>query len=327
MKKIRQEIIDVLLKSRQVLVTAHKGPDGDSLGSQLGLSGFLTAQNISHFVVNDGAIPGKYMFLPGSDTILDAKTFVPPAEPFDTAVVIECSNLDRIGRVKQYIDKDCRIINIDHHQDNILFGNINLKDTKASAAGEMVFDVLKQSGFNMNKDIADNLYTAILTDTGRFHYNSTTPHCLRIAAELLEYGADTVKITEKVYFSMTPAMVRLTGMVLSGMKYLFDGRLCLMTLDKKMFREANSRKGDTEGLVNYSLYADGVELGVLFTELDADRTKVSLRSQDDINVAEIAARYNGGGHFNASGCIVELPLEKAKEVVVECLKESLDGSI
>jgi phosphoesterase RecJ-like protein len=299
MKKIRQEIIDVLLKSRQVLVTAHKGPDGDSLGSQLGLSGFLTAQNISHFVVNDGAIPGKYMFLPGSDTILDAKTFVPPAEPFDTAVVIECSNLDRIGRVKQYIDKDCRIINIDHHQDNILFGNINLKDTKASAAGEMVFDVLKQSGFNMNKDIADNLYTAILTDTGRFHYNSTTPHCLRIAAELLEYGADTVKITEKVYFSMTPAMVRLTGMVLSGMKYLFDG----------------------------SLYADGVELGVLFTELDADRTKVSLRSQDDINVAEIAARYNGGGHFNASGCIVELPLEKAKEVVVECLKESLDGSI
>lgn len=324
---IRQDIIDTLVKSKHVLVTGHRGPDGDSLGSQLGLAGFLAAQKIPYAIVNQGDIPDKYRFLPGLDTIRDIATFVPPERRFDTAVVLECSNLGRIGEVKRLIDDTCIIVNIDHHQDNVPFGTINLKDIGASAVGEMIYDILRQGSFPIDKSMATNLYTAILTDTGRFHYNSTTPSCLKAAAHLLELGADPVEITEHVYYNMKPNVVRLTGMAIANMQFLLNGRLCLLTVDQNMLAQTEANNGDTEGLVNYSLYARGTELGILFTELDAGRTKVSFRSQNDIDVADIAAHYGGGGHFNASGCIVEMPLVQARRAVVNFIEDRLNGSV
>ena len=326
-KQIRQDIIDTLLASHQVLITAHKSPDGDSLGSQLGLAGFLAARNIPYLIVNDGIIPDKYRFLPGIETIRDVEDVPSPAPAFDTAVVVECSSFDRIGDVGGLINDRCRIINIDHHQDNVPFGKINLKDVGAAAAGEMIYDLLVQAAARIDRDMATNLYTAILTDTGRFHYVSTTPYSLKVAAALLECGADPVEITEKVYFNLKPQAVRLTGMAIANMRFLMGGRLCLLTVDKNMLTQSGAGWGDMEGLVNYSLYADGVRVGVLLTELDGAKTKVSLRSQNKIDVAAIAAHYGGGGHLNASGCVVELPLEQARETIVAYIEEQLDGSV
>jgi phosphoesterase RecJ-like protein len=192
------------MQSKHVLVTAHKNPDGDSLGSQLGLARLLKSQNIPCTIINEGTIPDKYMFLPGIDSVRKLNDISNPVPRFDTAVVIECSNLERIGDVQSAIDDECVIINIDHHQDNTLFGEINLKEVRASAAGEIVFDIIRQGSYPIDKAMATNLYTAILTDTGRFHYSSTTPHCLKVAADLLEYGADTVEITENIYYNMKP---------------------------------------------------------------------------------------------------------------------------
>jgi phosphoesterase RecJ-like protein len=175
--------------------------------------------------------------------------------------------------------------------------------------------------------MATNLYAAILTDTGRFHYANTTPNCMRAAAHLLELGASTVEVTEKVYFSLKPQVVKLTGRVVGDMQFELDGRLCLLTVDQKTLAEAHVDNGDIEGLVNYTLYARGVELGALFTELSAGKTKVSFRSQKDLDVAAIAAHFGGGGHVNASGCIVDMPLREARETIIRYIEDRLNGSV
>lgn len=327
MNEIRREIIDTLLNSKYVLLTGHRDPDGDSLGSQLGLAGFLRDQNVAYKIVDEGTVPDKYKFLPGIDEVLDINAVSNISDRFDTAVAVECSNLERIGKVGRLIDKECTIINIDHHQDNIPFGHINMKIPEASAAGEMIYDLLRQGAFSISRDMATSLYTAILTDTGRFHFNNTTPRSMHAAADLLECGADPVQITEKIYYRQTPAQMLLTGMVLAGMEYLFDSRLCVMTIDREMMERIGAGKSDTEGIVNYSLGAAGVEVGALFREIASDVTKVSLRSQDIIDVAEVAAHYGGGGHYNASGFILQESLKEAKETVIKYLKENLDGSV
>ena len=325
--KNRQDIIARILSSRRVLVTGHRSPDGDSIGSQLALGGLLAARGIDHLIVNEGAIPGKYRFLPGIDRILEPRQVSTVAGGFDTTAVIECSNLDRIGAVRPLIDEACIIINIDHHQDNVPFGHLNLKDVGASAAGEMLYDLCREGDLSVTADMAVNLYTAILTDTGRFHYSNTTPHCLRVAADLVELGADPTRITNEVYYRQPRDVVRLQGVVSANMQYLLDGRLCLMTLDRRLLAENCVGEGDTEGMINATLAARGVEVGVLFTEVSDSVTKVSFRSQAGVDVAAVAAHYGGGGHVSASGCMVPLPLEKAKNAVVAYLEDKLNGSL
>jgi len=325
--KIKLQIIDRLRQSRQVLITAHKNPDGDSLGSQLGLAGFLDQIGVSYQLINEGAIPDKFKFLPDVEKIHNIETYKRADTAFDSAVIIECSTLDRIGRVRELIGDDTTVINIDHHQDNRLFGDINFKDVEAAAAGQMIYEILRKAQATITEAIATNLYTAILTDTGRFHYSSTTPACMRVASELLERGADPVSTTESVYYDLKPRAILLTGLAISSMQYKCDGRLCLMTIDRKMMIKAGAEKSDTEGLVNYSMYASGVQVGILFTEVADDRTKISFRSRDDINVAEMAAQFGGGGHINASGCIVEMPLAKARDKIIEIVRERLNGSV
>ncbi|MCP4566056.1 MAG: bifunctional oligoribonuclease/PAP phosphatase NrnA [FCB group bacterium] len=331
MKKIKQDIIDRLNGSNRVLITAHKNPDGDSLGSQLALAGYLKSHNISCAMIDEGEIPGKYQFLPNINLIQDIDKIIENEsssdDKFDTAVVIECSNLERIGRVGKLIGDDCHIINIDHHQDNTPFGSINWKDPSVSAAGELIFDLIRCASAPIDSDMATNLYTAILTDTGRFHFSNTNARCLRVAADLIELGADPERITEEVYFNQSRPSLRITGLALSGMQYLNDGRICLISVDRNMIREAEVANGDMEGLVNNTLKAKGVIVGAMFTEIDASTTKVSLRSQGDFDVAEIAAIYNGGGHANASGCQIAQPLVQAREVMIKLFKERLDGSV
>ena len=198
--KIKQNIIDALIGSKKVLLTGHTNPDGDSLGSILGLAGMLKAKEIDYSIVNEGAIPDKYKFLPDIEQVIDAEKAVAGQTVFDTAVVIECSNLERIGKVQELIDDNCQIINIDHHQDNIPFGKINLKTPEASAAGEMIFDILQQGDFKINKNMAACLYTAILTDTGRFRFKSTSSRTMEIAGKLIDCGADPPHNNDKIYY-------------------------------------------------------------------------------------------------------------------------------
>lgn len=324
-KQIKQTILTTLNAARRVLISSHQNPDGDSVGSQLALAEFLDTQGVPPTIINDGAIPAKYNTLPGIDRIRDARTADDGG--FDVAVIVECSTRSRVGAVERLLDDRCIIVNIDHHPDNTAFGAVNWNDPTAAAAGEMIYDLIGEAGTPVTPTMAANLYAAILTDTGRFHFSCTTPHSLRVAAALIEAGADPTRLTNDIYFRQSRAMIRLAALVAADMEYLLDGRLCAMVLDRARLRETNASQADSEGLVNLTMNADGVKVGVLFTELENGRTKVSFRSQDAIDVGQIAAHYGGGGHVNASGCQVNLPLADARREVLTYLKERLNGSV
>jgi phosphoesterase RecJ-like protein len=187
----------------------------------------------------------------------------------------------------------------------------------------MVYEYFEAVDFPLDEKLAEWLYTAILTDTGRFRYRSTSPRTLEIAARLVAAGADPQKICEEVYYNLPPSTMTLTGKVLNTMEFFHGGKVCLLTLPARMFEESGADESESDGLVEFTLVAKGVRVGALLKELGPDSTKVSLRSRNRINVSEIAARFEGGGHANASGCTVPLGLDEAREKIVEVLGEAV----
>lgn len=324
---IKSKIIDSLFSAQRVLIVGHMNPDGDSLGSQLGLAKALEHNDVTCEIINEGIIPNNYRFLPGIDRVQSVDEYIGPEKDFDVAVFMECSNRERIGKVDTFIHNGCRIVNIDHHSDNSKFGHFNLLDFSAAAAGEMVYELLVAGGIEITPDIATNLYTAILTDTGRFRFNSTTPKCLRVAADLMEKGADTSHISDMVYYNQTKDSLRLTGEVLLGLQYYLNDRVCFMTITNELLRNNNAGKADTEGLVNYTLRAEGVKVGALFSEREPNVTKVSLRSVNDVSIINVAAKHDGGGHKNACGCTMNNDIEKARQIILDDVRELLHDAV
>ena len=313
------EIMRVLKDSSRVLVASHLDPDGDSIGTQLAFASYLRDRGKEVLMIRDGVIPTKYRFLAGAEDIphvdsLDYNLTV------DTAVILECPVLDRAGRATRFLNDDTRIINIDHHQDNSSYGEINWIDCKTSSVGEMIFEFFMKVNYQISQQTAEQLFTAILTDTGRFRYSSTTPRTMQVAGFLIEAGANPQKICEAVYYEMLPSTLKIVGKVLNGVEFHYNGRVCLLSLTKAMLEETKAHESESEGLVDYTLYSNGVQAGALLKEIDDARTKVSLRSRNDINVAELASQAKGGGHKNAAGCTLDMPLAEAKKEILQLLR-------
>lgn len=321
MKKTLNQILKLIKKSKAILITSHMDPDGDSIGSQLAWGSFLKRFKKPFKIINQGQISEKYRFLDPQNLIenidsKDYKDFRP-----DLVFIFECSYLDRIGRVQKLISPKTSIINIDHHQDNQKFGSINILDKKASAVAEIIFDLLKLAKFKITPQVANRLYAAILTDTGRFRFASTTSKCLRVCAELIDSGADPKLLTDKIYYSVNLSDLRFLGYVLSQMEIEADGKISSIALKKEILDRYQINTENTEGIVDYSLLLKGVKVGVLFKELAPDRTKVSLRSQNDIDISKIAKTFGGGGHKNAAGCLLRVNMQEAKEIVLGEIKK------
>lgn len=313
-----------LQAGRRILVASHINPDGDALGTQLAFGAYLEDCGKEVVLARDSAIPDKYRFLPGIEKI------VPQAEvdrslACDVALILECPSRDRLGKVAALIGDDCTLLNIDHHPDNSLTADLNWLDTKASSVGEMACEYFQAIGYQPSPDMATQLYTAILTDTGRFRFQSTGPRTFELAANLVRLGADPRMICDSIYYNAPAAIIKLTGMLLSQIDYFDEGRICVMGLTREMLAECGANLADTEGLVDYSLYTTGVEVGALLNEVDDNFTKISLRSRGNLNVAALAARLNGGGHTGAAGCSMELPLAVAKVELVKLVQEAFDA--
>jgi len=317
------EIKATLERAKRVLVVSHIDPDGDALGTQLAFGEYLRSLGKEVILARDSAIPDKYAFLPDVDTIVPVSA-MPDDIGIDTAVILECPTLDRTGGVKKYLSGDVILVNIDHHQDSASFGAVNWINVGASSVGEMAYEYLTEVGFDISRKVATDLYTAILTDTGRFRFPSTTKRTMIVAGDLIALGADPRTICDQVYYNMQPTTMLLTGRVLNSMEYHNGGRICLLTLTRRMLVETGARESESDGLVDFTLFTQGVVTGALLKEIDPQTTKVSLRSNNGVNVSEIAARFGGGGHVNASGCHVPLPLNEAKAEIVAALKEA-DG--
>ncbi|HWR83262.1 MAG TPA: bifunctional oligoribonuclease/PAP phosphatase NrnA, partial [Candidatus Deferrimicrobium sp.] len=272
-------------------------------------------------LVREAEVPARYQFLPGAGAIRHVDSCGDEL-PADTALILECPNIGRIGQAQRLLGAEVCIVNIDHHQDNELFGDVNWVDAKISSAGEMAYRYFLQVGYAITADVAVQLYTAILTDTGRFRYSSTSSRTMEVAGLLIEAGADPQRICDQVYFNLRPSTMKLIGKVLNSVEFYGDGQICVITLTREMLEQTGALPSEAEGLVDYTLFTEGVLAGAMLKEGNANGTKVSMRSRDGINVARLAARFGGGGHPNASGCTLPVPLATAKGEIIGLLEEA-----
>ena len=318
------EITRVLASSRRVLVASHEDPDGDAVGSQLAFASYLRHLGKEVFLVCANAIPEKYLFLPGAKDIPHAESL---GEGFavDTAVVLDCPVVDRTGAAARFLDSGVSIVNVDHHQDNSEFGEVAWVNTGASSVGEMVFEFFQQVGYPVSAETAWQLYTAILTDTGRFRFSSTTRRTMEIAGLLIEAGADPQKICDKVYYAKPSSTMKLEGMVLSSVEFHDNDRICFITMTREMLTQSGAHESEGEGLADFAMHGRDVRAGALLKEINDGRTKVSLRSRDSIDVAALAATLGGGGHGNASGCTMLMPLAQARQELLRLIREVVRG--
>ncbi|HYE65048.1 MAG TPA: bifunctional oligoribonuclease/PAP phosphatase NrnA [Pyrinomonadaceae bacterium] len=312
------QVVELIDAKRRFAITSHVRPDGDSLGSSLGLYWLLRALDKEPEVIMRDPVPHAYRKLPGA-----ASVRVTPAidRPYDAVFVIECSDITRPGLVD--LEKQV-VVNIDHHSTTALFGTINWIDSTASAVGEMIYNLCKAIGVRVTKEIAECVYTALLTDTGSFHYSNTTERTFKVASELVRAGVKPARIAQAVFSSYPWSKIELLGEVLSTARRDRSGRVAWMRQTLEMQERIGATDEDGDGFVNYPLQVAEVEAVALLKECAPGAYRVSLRSKGDINVARIAERFGGGGHRNAAGCTLEGDWDEAEATIVRLLQEEIE---
>ncbi len=319
MRKTRQtlkKIIDIIRSSRRCLITSHIRLDGDAIGSELALYLMLRDMGKEVSVYNRDATPQMYRFLPGSDQIMNS---MDAGESFDAVFILDCSEIDRVGEEAPRVGAIRNIINIDHHISNGSFGDLSLLDPAASSTGEIVYRLMRELGTNITRDIAVNLYTAILTDTGSFRYSNTDRKTFRIASELVAKGANPWWISQKVYENNPVQKMKLLAKALDTMAFFWDRKIAVIHITKKMLEEAGALWEYTEGFVEFPRSIEGVEVAAFFSEIGDRIFKVSLRSRGSMDVEKIAGMFGGGGHHSAAACRITGDLESVKKQLVEAV--------
>ena len=302
------------------MITSHVSPDGDSIGSVLALTLALLKNEKKAVPVIKDDIPRKYKFLPGTELI--EKDI---SETFDVIIVLDCGDIERLGFDRQLKEYGPIVVNIDHHKSNSYFGDLNLEDTTASSVGEMIYRLL-DGRVELDYDIALNLYTSIITDTGSIKYSNTTPLSIRILADLVDKGVRPDYVSRQVFEMRSPASIKLLKSVLSTLEISADGKVATLYITQEMLKTANADEDDTDGMINYAREIEGVEVAAIFRETDDSVIKVGLRSNEWVDVSMIAAKFNGGGHPRAAGCQVKLPLKEAREIVLKAINHAMEDS-
>jgi bifunctional oligoribonuclease and PAP phosphatase NrnA len=265
-------------------------------------------------------LPEMYTFLPGFDDIQ-----AEPPRGIDPQLVFffDSGNLERSGSAVRKIATHATIINVDHHPSNTRFGDINIIDPNAAAVGQMVMEMLDAFGYPITQTIAANLYVALLTDTGGFRHENTTPRALEDAARLARLGADPGHIATQVYKMRPETTLKLSGLALATMRVEMDGRLAWAKVTRRMLREANAMMAESEGIIDTLNSIAGLELAILFKEVSGELTKISVRSRGAVDAAALCATFGGGGHIRAAGAEIERPMEDAVKFVLAAAKEAI----
>ncbi len=306
-----------LKRAKRVLITSHSAPDGDALGSELAFAELAQALGVQATIVNRDPHPATLGFLPGLETIRVQRELPQGYErEFDLAVLLECPGLDRPDLAG--LDR-LPLVNVDHHLENALYGEVNVVDDDAPAVGEMVLRMAEIAEVAVTPHMATNLYAALVTDTGDFRYSNATPRAFEAAGRLVAAGARPAAIAEALWEQNPARVVRLTAAVLSTLELLADGRLALITCDKAMLEAAGARPEDTENLVNIPRAIQGVRIAVFLKALREGAVRVSLRSRGEIDVQGVARAFCGGGHRNAAGCTIPGTLADARRELLEAV--------
>jgi bifunctional oligoribonuclease and PAP phosphatase NrnA len=310
-------VAESLRSGDRFLVTTHENPDGDALGSMLATKLALQqlGKDVAMFLGGEAPLPAEYAFMP-----LDGlQRKVPEDAGERTLVAVDCANESRLGPDAEVLQIVPKVIDIDHHHDNTRFGDLNLIDPAASSTGELLRDVFRELDIELTPAIAEALYIALVTDTGRFQYTNTTPKSLRLAAELVEAGADLHRIFQGVYETVQFAKLKLLARALERAQVYEGGRLVVSYLLRNDFSEVGAAEPYSEGIIDFLRAVEGADMAALIREppREAGPTRrVSLRSsQDELDVSAIARKSNGGGHRQAAGFSSEASIEEITEFV------------
>ncbi len=312
-------ILEAIERNHTFLVTTHENPDGDAVGSSLGLAQFLRNAGKEVTVHFKDPAPELYQFLPRIDQVLH----IVPDRPYDVCFVLDVGEFRRAGEAITSCTTIGSFINIDHHITRDLFGAINYIDTGAAATGILIYRIIKASGQTLDRDTALSLYTAILTDTGSFRYSNSNPEAFAVAGQLIAVGLDAWYVTERLYESQPAERLKLLAEALGTLVVSPRGDVASVTVTLDMYGRTGGTTELTDGFVNYPRSIKGVEVAIFFREMEPGLFKVGFRSKGKISVATLAALFGGGGHHNAAGCNVAGSIDEVRHQVLHRVYEAL----
>ena len=315
------EIKEAIDKFQTFLISTHIHADGDAIASELALFRLLVNLGKKAYIINDTPTPAVYRSLPDAENIREFTGRLPPG--IEVLFAIDCPSLERLGRVGEALPEGIFIINIDHHPPLAPFADIHWQEPHASSTGELLFRLF-HGNYEIDEKMAENLYVAILTDTGRFTFANTTPESLQAAAQLVSLGASPQVIGQKLYQTFSVAQLKIRSRTLASLEKSADGKIAWASLTQKDFEELGIGPEDTQGFSDIPRSLAGVEVGVLFRELTGGKIKVSLRSKGNVDVNEVARKFGGGGHPEAAGCILEGTLNEIQKKIIAALRETLE---
>lgn len=303
---------------KSFLITTHVNPDGDGLGAESALYLALKKMGKKVQVINHDPLPKKFEYLPFASACQSSDQ-IPPHE---VCFVLDAGNFGRIREGVQRSEFGI-LVNIDHHFSNDHYGDYNLVLPKASATGEVVLQLIRALKVKVDQGIAESVYTSLVTDTGGFRYSNTTPAVLRLAAELVDAGARAQKVSDQIFAGYSSEAMELVRLALGTVRTSNGGKLATMTLTQADLKKSGAGEDDTENLINFVRKLEGVQIAVFLKERTDGKIKISLRSKTDLNVSDIAARWDGGGHAYAAGALLEGPMERALKDVISVCQEAL----
>ena len=321
--KIIERILDGIRENRTFCIVGHVRPDGDCVGSQLALALALRAEGKKVACWNEDEMPQKYRFLDPDGLFQKPKR----DREFDCVIATDCASFERLGVVGKCVARRKLFINIDHHESNTRYGDLNWVSAKEPSSGELIYRLLRAARWPITKQIADLLFTAVSTDTGSFQYATTRPGTLHIAGELVARGADLAKICDEVYQSYPLSRARLLRHIYSKFRLTHNNRIGYFWLKKADFARTGSESADSEGLIDHIRAIEPVVVACVFEELDPEYTRISLRSKTEkINVNEVAALFGGGGHPAAAGARIAGKPLAVQRPVIAAVKRAIDSA-
>ena len=310
-------ILEEIKKANSIVILTHENPDGDAIGSSLAVYMGLKAINKDvELIVPE--LPRVFNFLPCANEIRKEGS----RENYDLAIALDCASMKMLNGWAHYFENAKSKVVIDHHGTNTMYGDHNFVNPDSPACAQVLITIFKTFDMEITNDVGTCLLTGIITDTGGFQYQSTTPETFEFASELLKSGVNVSDIYKRVMETKTRANFELRKRTLDRMEFFEDGKIDFTYITMKDLEETNAEPGDHEGIVNEGRAIEGVEVSIFLRETDKG-FKASLRSNDYVNVSDVYMFFGGGGHLRAAGCTIDKPLDQAKERIINQVKMHL----
>ena len=322
--QLLNDILKKIKSSKTSLVFAHQNPDGDTLGSMLAIGALLKqmGHKVDH-VISD-PVPEVFQFLPFADLVKtpDSSELL---QKYDMAYSLDCGSLKRLGKAGDLWKLASTTVNLDHHISNEKFADINWIEPDATSTGQVVYWFAKGASLNITSEIATLLYTTLLTDTGCFSNSNTNAEAMKWSSELIQLGADHLNVYKRVFLERPYRAMKIFGSALNNMEKLENGRIIWTSVDRQLMESLGATSEDTEDIVDYMTRIKGVEICAFFRE-DVNETKVSLRSNTNIDVSKIAVSMGGGGHKRAAGINIKKPFKEVKSTILDRVTDEVKQS-